>query len=572
MLRFRNPSSNLDTQIRILQVIYQKLGASARFGWEEMAEIVVTESNLMTAYGYSGARAASISSRKSTSEDSVKMNAKMIAEVFRVYGWVAPVSKESSYPVRFTTVGICAATNKTGALELIKQAALGFVSPNENMSKVKSKDVIRFFPFALRTIRDMGGYLHKNELCIGPMSTDDNAPEKYSQMLEMLSENRPDMNDLKLSFRDFCEAQGMSMQSVDNLTRTPISILRTVGWVESIRTKEVFTSSQQCLKITDAGIRQIEYVESMLDFRLSDYLQADPRDKGALIRVGLYSMLQHAGYILSDDQSEQLKNDSQRISHILSGKELLFSPYQTISADEVDRALGISVEASEPAEISQEELPAPFRIAEFELGETITGDDLKIGGDISSFRQSARKLYDYLDHTIANSKSKKHAVSYLFESYRGSKQDSFYPLIADLFSIIGFPCRESRAGDNGARWDAIIVDSKDSIPIEIKSPTEEEYLSLKAVRQALENKIILLSRQHHNSRRETTSLVVGYHLPNSRAEVSTLIDYFYHSYQVRIGLIGLETLLELAVESVSSQRQPQKNSVIELKGILKNEI
>ena len=42
--------------------------------------------------------------------------------------------------------------------------------------------------------------------------------------------------------------------------------------------------------------------------------------------------------------------------------------------------------------------------------------------------------------------------------------------------------------------DAYVKVNSVDIPIEIKSPTEEEFLSTKAVRQALENKIILLSR------------------------------------------------------------------------------
>lgn len=572
MLRFRNPSSNLTTQIHILQVLYRKLGAKAHFGWEEMAEIVVTESSLMTAYGYSGVKAASISSQKKTSENSVKMNAKMMAEVFRVYGWVAPVNKESSYPIRFTTVGLCAATNETGAYELIKQAALGFVSPNENMSRVKSKDVVRFFPFALRTMRDMGGFLHKHELCIGPMSTDDNCQEKYDQMLEQLSANRPNMGNLKESFKQFCKEQGMTTTSVDNLTRTPISILRTAGWVESVRTKAVFTNSQLCLKITDEGIEQLNNLDLMLDFRLRDYRQAAAHEKEPLIRVGLFSMLQRAGYLLSDKQSDQLEEDKQQIAHILGGKELLFSPYQTISADEVDQALGIDLKTEAYSESGVKAQSIQFSVPEFELGETITDHDLESAEGLAPLRKSAQELYTHLESVLSEKKSKDAAVSTLFRSYRILKQDSFYPLIADLFSIIGFPCKESRAGDNGARWDAIVADAVDTIPIEIKSPMEEEYLSLKAVRQALENKVILLSRQHHPTRRETTSLAVGYHLPNSRAEVSTLIDYFYNSYQVRIGLIGLETLLELAIEAVSSKRQPHRTAISELKGVLRNEI
>jgi hypothetical protein len=47
----------------------------------------------------------------------------------------------------------------------------------------------------------------------------------------------------------------------------------------------------------------------------------------------------------------------------------------------------------------------------------------------------------------------------------------------------------------------MIVDATDSIPIEIKSPGEEMELSVKALRQAVENKVILLSRNQFPTRR-----------------------------------------------------------------------
>lgn len=99
-------------------------------------------------------------------------------------------------------------------------------------------------------------------------------------------------------------------------------------------------------------------------------------------------------------------------------------------------------------------------------------------------------------------------------------QPVFYPLIADLFCILGFNCTATRAGINYERWDAIAIDDDFTIPIEIKSPSEEEYISIKAVRQALENKIILLSRKTYNTDWDTVSLAVGYHMLHDRAEVN----------------------------------------------------
>lgn len=149
---------------------------------------------------------------------------------------------------------------------------------------------------------------------------------------------------------------------------------------------------------------------------------------------------------------------------------------------------------------------------------------------------------------------KKDIIDKIFDDSITDTQTKFYPLVAMLFRVMGLDCQASRPGDNGARWDAIIVDSEESIPIEIKSPTEEQHLSLKAIRQALENKVILLSRGTHPTLPETTSLAVGYYLPNDRAEVTNLMSDFKTAFGYNIGIIDLKTLLTIAVTIVYDEK------------------
>lgn len=149
---------------------------------------------------------------------------------------------------------------------------------------------------------------------------------------------------------------------------------------------------------------------------------------------------------------------------------------------------------------------------------------------------------------------KKDIIDKIFDDSITDTQTKFYPFVAMLFRVMGLDCQASRPGDNGARWDAIIVDSEESIPIEIKSPTEEQHLSLKAIRQALENKVILLSRGTHPTLPETTSLAVGYYLPNDRAEVTNLMSDFKTAFGYNIGIIDLKTLLTIAVTIVYDEK------------------
>ena len=157
------------------------------------------------------------------------------------------------------------------------------------------------------------------------------------------------------------------------------------------------------------------------------------------------------------------------------------------------------------------------------------------------------RFVSYVKEMKSTGKENTEIIDKVFEDCITNTQTRFYPFVAMLFRVMGLDCTASRPGDNGARWDAIIVDEKESIPIEMKSPTEEQHISLKAIRQALENKVILLSRKTHITQSDTTSLAVGYYLPNDRAEVTNLMLDFKNTYGFRIGVIDLKTLLTIAI-------------------------
>ena len=155
----------------------------------------------------------------------------------------------------------------------------------------------------------------------------------------------------------------------------------------------------------------------------------------------------------------------------------------------------------------------------------------------------------------------------LFDEHRNDKKDIFYPLISTLFKIIGFDSEVSRDGDNGSRFDVVIVDKNKSIPIEVKSPTEEEVVNIKAIRQALENKIVMLSRKKFITDNETTSMAVGYELPNNRADIQNLIYAIKETFGFRIGVIGFKSLLYIAVNFLIKEKSVDKNSIFMLEGL-----
>jgi len=105
------------------------------------------------------------------------------------------------------------------------------------------------------------------------------------------------------------------------------------------------------------------------------------------------------------------------------------------------------------------------------------------------------------------------------KNLRKTKQNEFYPIVGKYLNALGFPTKVTRTGDTNIRMDAKMLSGHGFIPIEIKSPTETEKVSIKAVRQALENKIILLSREREKKvEKPVTSLIIGYEKPNERSD------------------------------------------------------
>lgn len=549
MLRFRNPGTQYSTQITVIKELYKKLGNKEYFTLDDMA-VVIAQSKMMTAYGYAGDDAIKLSNTPQESMNSALMNAKMYAEVFRMLGWVTPYGRKS-YPLVFTYIGIHVALSEGDCSRLYEQCVLGINNPTELSDKMSYTEEVRVIVTALRSMVDLGGVIYKHELNLGAMSVNDTSEEEYKAMIERIKALRGDINRLKAAFQNLADSLKMKLVPVDNCTRLPIALLKTCGFVESVNTKDLYNVSLTCIKITDYGRNVLNDVRRMKDLRLAEFRSRTKEQQNALIRLGIYSMLIRAGYDLGEVEA-QIRDDKELCADILQGKELLFSPYQTIRRNQIEEALSISMtkgdasghESVHTFESSIEARESLAEIRRLSIVNRKTVDYTLLTRDCDlHFLREVEELQQV-------GLSSKEIVCRLFENHINDTQTKFYPLISTLFRILGYNCSYSRPGDNGARWDAIIEDETYSVPIEIKSPTEEQHISIKAIRQALENKIILLSRRTYNTTPEATSLAVGYYLPNERAEVSRLIHEFKVTYGYKIGVIDFKSLLTIVVSAL----------------------
>lgn len=567
MIRFRNPGTQYSTQIQVIKKLYASLGTQANFTLDDMA-VVIAQGRLMTAYGYAGDDAIKLSHTDHESMNSAKMNAKMYAEVFRMLGWVTPYSENSSYPLVFTYIGIHIALSTENCSRLYEQCVLGINNPTQLTDNMIYTEKVRFFKCALRTFIDLGGIMYKHELCLGPMSVNDEDEEEYQNMLDFIRSIRGNHKKLKDAFSNLADKLGMKITPVDNCTRLPIAFMKSCNWVESINDSTLYGQSMSCLRITDHGRTVYDSIKGMCDIRLEQYAMLDTEKQTALIRLGIYSMLQRSGYDISSI-SDTMQNDKNICAELLAGKELLFSPCQTLRRQQVESALGIRLGCGNDSQrsintfastVNEREALVSTQIWDLNIPEGAAIDLLSDPEDLDFLSRVAS-----LKHTGYSSSE---IVSTLFDYYANATQTTFYPLIATLFKIMGFKCSFSRPGDNGARWDAIIDDPVRSIPIEIKSPTEEQHLSIKAIRQALENKIILLSRRTHITAPDVTTLAVGYYMPNERAEVSRLISDIKATYGYKIGVIDLHSLLSLAISVLVDRLGFEKEKLYRLEGLM----
>ena len=564
MIRFRNPGTEYATQIQVLKLLYANLGKQEYFTLDDMA-VVIANGRMMTAYGYAGEAALKLSNTPSDSMNSAKMNAKMYAEVFRMLGWVTPYGNKSSYPLVFTYIGVHVALSEGDISLLYEQCVLGIVNPNQLSDRMSYSEKVRFFKCALRSFIDLGGVMYKHELCLGPMSVNDQSEKEYSEKIAYIKGIRGNYKNLQVEFQRLSDSLGMKTSSVDNCTRLPIAFMKSCNWVESVSNSSLYGKTLDCLRITHYGIEVYNTIKVMHDVRLEEFMSYDEKKKKSMIRLGIYRMLYRSGYDISA-VTDKVEYDQKYCGDILQGKDILFSPYQMLRNATVNDALGFSVLNSNKSvysvhqyESSVLDRHAAYKIKEIEL---ITSS--------SSLNYSDDENNDVICEMQMLKKSgysSKQIVDKIFNDYRHATQSDFYPIVVKLFRLLGLNCVLSRPGDNGSRWDAIIVDRERSIPIEIKSPTEQEHLSVKAIRQALENKIVLLSRKTYKTKPDVTSLAVGYYMPNERAEVNSLIVDIRSTFGYKIAVIDFYSLIVLATKVTVESKTFDKEVLYYMEGL-----
>lgn len=564
MLRIANPGSDIDSFIKIYCELYDALIDRATFTLDDMSKTLV-ERSLATSCGYMGEEALIRSTREDRTRDPLYNQSKMYSELFKILGWLHPLPN-SALTFRFTYLGAHIIEAQREPKEIFKESILGIVYPNAILN-ISGSYSLRPFSAILRTMNSLDGLLCRDELIIGPLCLDDDRDsDKFSSMLEEIASIRGKWARLGKKLQTLSDKRNIAKTTMENYTRFPIAVLKWTGWSISERRRNVYGRSVPFLILTDEGKKVVEALQSCRDIRAKDLTGLDEETKVSLVRLGFYQMLGRAGFEL-EPVAEQIAKDRRHVTKFLGNPNmsLIFSPFQELEPEYVKSLFPDFTGASASA---QHEVKTKIFKKFSTVLSRISSKVSLVASNKTHGSPADKEIIDLFNIALQKTKDVDAAVELIARYLSGANKDKFYPLVAGLFRALGYDCRHSRSGVNYERWDALISDEHNSIPIEIKSPGEEEFISVKAVRQALENKIILLARKAFPTRSETTSLVVGYNLPNDRSEVTSLISDIYKAYGVVIGIIDIRSLLRLVAGTLFEGKKHNPDELIILHGII----
>lgn len=555
MQRIPNPGSDLDVFIHIFKDIHEVLHNCENFDLDDMTRAMI-ERNNVTSQGAIGEEALRRSTRLDRSRDPLYNQSKMYAELYRTLGWIHSTTRRLTYSFSFLGEHVAAAHDPN---PLVRECLLGIAYPNEVL-QVKTSQTVRVIGSILLAM-DSLSTISRDELMAGPMSiSDDTDNTTFSSMLRTLAECRKQPGKLNTIIESIAKKRGISRSpTMENYTRFPIAVFPWAGWA---------TKKKGIMTITNEGQKMAARLRAGTDVRLNQFQTLPQEARPAFVRCTFFRMLERAGFNLKPVMSQVTSDinilQKYNLPHV---GDVYFSPFQQLCKS--------TLESITPEFIVTQYGHTSHESSLLDEYGSTTRRTYKRATLLVEIAEAKAPVLD--DHnalgqeikTILLKNTPTSTIEILVQRYATANQDVFYPRVADAFCLLGFKCRTARRGVNYARADAMIEDEHASIPIEIKSPREESEISVKAVRQALENKIVLLSRKNYTTNFTTTALVVGFNAPNERSEVHELIEDIMNTFNIRIGIIDFRSLVTLVVHRVASERQLILSEFRNMKGLIR---
>ena len=545
MLRFPNATSDIQHILASLKFLMGSIDHNEYFDLFDMKEILVLN-GFISSSGSTGMQALERSENVDRSKDRTYNQCKMYNELFRMLGFISIAGGKNE--VHFSLLGTHFLSSIARHQMILSSCLLGIENPSEVAEKEWTSS-LRPFLAILKCAEKLDGKITKDEIIYGPLMLKNDKDENEinsvcQQILSFRKKKGALVNHLKKILQNRRTTMNKNGEwkgkitpvTARNYTRVVISAIIWVDW---------FTKENEVFYLTKNGQSALKEAERKDDSRYKEML-GDTNLLTNISKYSYYRMMDEFGYDLGAEARE-FEAVKQALPKHITDKGTLFSPFATVSNSQLSQIFGFTI-------------PTNKRKASLDLiGAPSTSSESAQSLPLKLVQASSAKENKFSKKLKGLLKTHSHEeiATLIKQEVKEYKQEEFYPWIADVFSILGINCNLPQSGNHSVRWDALLTnnDGTDAIPIELKSPTEELHISTKAIRQALENKIILQSRRPIENARNTSTLAIGFELPNKRSEVDALIDAFEKTYAFKIAVIGADFLISLSIQCIKENKE-----------------
>ncbi|MCY7714228.1 hypothetical protein MH052_14650 [Bacillus altitudinis] len=549
MIRFANPGSDIEHIAEIFKKIYAQLSDFSSFNLDNMAD-VMTSAKMASSKGYVGEEALKRSyAIKDTSRNPLYNQAKMYAEVYRMFGWMNSV--DSALEFKFTILGAHVALSGQSIKSIVELCLFGIYFPNQIID-VRFTNRGKPYVSIMKYFNALDDVLHRDEIIIGALNLENSDDkQEFTESVEQIKKLRSDTNSKKAivnKMNELSENLGISCTTMRNYTRILIAALKYTGWAEEVNLN-VYGKKTKFLKITQYGKEVRERISLLKYTTLSELEQLNEQQINAVCKIGFLTLLKMANFSVEEDLTT-LTKEADIVNAIFNTTDIFFNPFQSYSRENILKYF------PEGNLETDGKIRKEFTVEELQEIEAVLRNEKKIRSQDASSCKNNKTAKLIIELLQKHENNEKFVIDKLKTNILMMKQTHFYPLVADLFEIIfNLNARTPQAGVNNERFDVIIPDENFSIPVEVKSPTEEIMLSVKAVRQALENKIILLSRKNYITDKSISSIAVGFNIPNKRSDVYLLIEDIKQAFDINISITSIEQLLNAAINCLRNEKK-----------------
>lgn len=348
-LRFPNPVSDIRKFCDTYHYLYSDLGEETDFNLYDIRDVLI-ENKLMTSSGAVGEKAKKRSYNKDKSRDPLYNQSKMYSELFRMLGWIHPGKRK----LNFHTTELGSYINRDrmsweDIKPLVNECILHIVFPNPYVEN-KGIKAQRPFPNILKLIKEVDGFLFRDELIITVLTLEDdkktdNYIKKYKKDILNLRKTE-DHKSLRKKLKEVTKKENVKINTLQNYTRFPLGVLRSSGWCTTNR-KSTYGKSLQAYSITKEGVKKVDELYDKVDIRFED-IRYNSRNKLKIdeykedfteenilnfILLSHYNLLEQSDFSIENimnsiKEMEEKCNDIINYFNIKNRSQIFFSPFQ----------------------------------------------------------------------------------------------------------------------------------------------------------------------------------------------------------------------------------------------------